>query len=795
MIDARYRTATGRRSPRAESAALLVAVVLAGCFQDDGLIDPRNPPREPLAKFVGGGIDLRASDTGGHEARLLALTDPKIALVWQFLGPKEFVRAPSSAVVNAKAPYDFSVAMWDPPAGVVLDNPDVAIGQFWLYCDRNGNGILDRLIHPGMVPIQARIDTLYRAYNDAVEDLLASAEVREKAEEVSETLYAGAFGTMTIRHGDREDTLYAGRTPQDLQLGPGSTVHTRIRVLTHQNKWDQFFSLRKRDNERYYTTREAPGYVYAADVPYRRRVFPRPGQERVFEEKFRRIVAALSDYIQISSALLADAARKGYQNYPYDGDAEAGEDFVTARSRAHFVVYLKDGKALADLLAGERSSSFQVKGLERLKTGYNLITCDDQYRCEALPPDSPIRLDLGKTDAFFNPVATSAKPPAPMAAPVPPAPVPPSASALARIAGAYAYLPGSPLHFAEHAGTLWADHLEEGLVRLWPKDSLGYYTSLRPLQFQFSADGEGGIRKVFAFRGSLRYVGVRDSGLPAGDLGRRVEALLAPRSHPQPLARAQALAALRFDYGGDTLLLAEPAEDSLRVTVPGMFPQRMDFLDSSALVSRSLDLRIVFASDAAGKCPGAWVERGGIRRFAPALGYAAPGPRDLFPGLPDTLPDTVSAHAGSGRDGLPTLDGLPRFAHAGDSAFLRAGDGWVDSLGAAEGGFFPGRGGDFLRLRVPGLRGKAVAIAVTVQPERGAGARRVRFAARGGASATRQDEPLGAEAWADFKDGPIILTIGPFRAGADPYYVRLEQVPTADKPVAYAFGGYLAVTE
>ncbi|HLP43307.1 MAG TPA: hypothetical protein VK465_17515, partial [Fibrobacteria bacterium] len=235
--------------------------------------------------------------------------------------------------------------------------------------------------------------------------------------------------------------------------------------------------------------------------------------------------------------------------------------------------------------------------------------------------------------------------------------------------------------------------------------------------------------------------------------------------------------------------------DSLWITIPGMYPQRADALDSSTLISRASELRVSLIPDAQG-CPGAWVEQGPARTFAPAYDCSARPAGERFPGLPDTLSDTVSTEGGSARDLDPTLDGKPRFAGDGDSLFLRGGDGWVAALGTSHpGGYALAHGGDYVLLRVPALEAGAVKVILHLRPERGSGRRRARFSIRAGNAAERQDEDLGGQVWVAFTDKPVELVLGPFPARKEPWYLRVERVPTADAPFAIGLAGYVATTD
>ena len=208
------------------------------------------------------------------------------------------------------------------------------------------------------------------------------------------------------------------------------------------------------------------------------------------------------------------------------------------------------------------------------------------------------------------------------------------------------------------------------------------------------------------------------------------------------------MASKRFDFGGDTLRFETFAEDSLRAIVPGIFPQRVIAVDGRSFASQNLALRLTLVHDSAGQCRGLQVNRNGRSVFAPKMGYSVQATRELISGLPETVPDTVSRHGGTAVDMEPTLDGMPRFADAADSLFLRAGDGWIHRLGTSHpAGFALGKGGEYLLLRIPGLAGRIASVTLILKPEAKAGKGRLRFSAFGGPSESDQRENLGEEGW------------------------------------------------
>jgi hypothetical protein len=760
-------------------------IPLAGCLRTDGgFIDPADPAKPVLGHFQG--KTENEGDSTLSAKRLQNLTNPLVTLVWKFLGPKEFIITPSQGSVDTKPPYLFDLTLLDPPSPDVLDNPDLAIGGLWLFSDRNGNGKLDRLIHPEMAAATRAIDSAYGIYQAALKELVASGEVKPEGIEIVETYHIGKFGTVTLGPPGDEDTLFLGRAAGDTAFLE-SLFHSRFRTLQYQNRWEKFFSLRKRDNDYYQVIRPSPDHIYEIDMPINRRLFPKPGGRHEFERKMRAVIAAFVEFSRVGSTLLAEQVKLGHNQYPFDGFDEAGADWVAGRSRKDFILYIRDEAALRDLREAERTSSFTVKGMDKLRTGYNAVHCDDQYACEFLAPGSVLTIDLGQTEEYFNPPSTPLRKPLTVLAPA-------RVEGQERLAGTYAFEPFYPVHIAASGPYLWAEVPEEGILRLTAADSLTYYATDRDLQLQFVPNDSGETYKLFIFKGRKKYVATRDSVPGPSDLAAGIASSLAADVPADP-AWASRFAAAGYAYGKDTLRLAWTG-DSLRVTVPGMLPISLVARDSLSFFSRQSDLRLDFGLDAGGGCTGVWVARAGKRIMAPALGYHGPGPAELFPGIADSLPRAASEHAGTGRDRLSAMDGGPRIVPGSDSLFLRAGDGWVDSVGGsgASDGISLRQGGDFLRFRVPGLEGKAMAMELTLCPQRGVKGR-ARLSVLGGADRDRQEDVLGAEFWADLDGKCQTVRLGPWTVPADPYYVRIGQVPTADSPFVYSFDLYRALTE
>lgn len=758
------------------SRFLLGCVLLAGCLRDGGIIDPDKPDHLPaLGRFQGRAFN--EGDTALSAKRFLELSRPKIALVWQFIGPKEHTWAPTDASLDADAPFRFSLTLRNPPPDSILENVDLAIGSFWLYVDANRNGSLDRMIHPELLALNLAVDTLYAAFNVAMDRVIEVSEVRNPRVEVMETFYIGPQGMVVVGEGSERDTLWPGGTPDYLKEEVWTAIlNNRFRVLNHPSRWERFFALRKRANDYIRTHKPAAGFAFAVDFPYERKLFPKPGMEVEFETRVRAATWAHIEFLARYKTMIGSALAKGWPDYPYDGFESGAEDWVAGRSRFYTILYVSGQAYLDEMLAAERTSSFQVKGRERLVKGYNLIRCDDQYDCEVLDPADSIRIDLGESEAYFNP-------PSKPAMPRPPAAMEGSLSRqdLADLAGVYTFVPSLPMSVNHRDGYLWAVIPALGTYRLHPDDSLLFSTPASDLHVQFIRTASRVEKALLITRGQ-RYVVLPDTSLSLPDshlriLDRAAGRTAAPATSPEPGAFAGT-----FDFARDTLEVTAPSEgDSIIVSVPGMRRHAYRRLDDSTWFSPDCDCALGFVRDTSGVLA-ARLLRGDTLREAPNFLRPFPSLSERHPALaslPDTLVATVE---GSANDAYRALDGKPRYAGSADSLYARSGDGRIEALDAT----LPGephslhgeRAG--LVLRLDSLDGPAARISLLLRKDRSARKARVRFRILGGPSRESIREVLQEGFWLDFPADSALLEIGPVPVSASPYFVRIEKVPTAD---------------
>jgi hypothetical protein len=768
--------------------ACLLSLSLFSCFRDDGIINPDDGSGKPsLGRFRG--RTYNEGDTAFSSKRYGGLTNPKIALVWQFIGPKEFTYATSDGQIkDANIPFKFEFNLVNPPDKEILESPDLAVGTFWLYQDENGNGKLDRLIHPDLLAMNRAVDSIYGAYTDAQARVLEVSEIKPVRVPVTETYYIGRFGaTVRILDG-KPDTIWTDPDGRylDQQLWI-SVLNNRFRVLNYSNRWERYFALRGRANDYYRVAAPAEGYAFAYEFPYERKLFPLPGKEAEFEARVRDATWKLIEFNARYAAMYQEEVKQGWNDYPFNGFGQPGEDWVAGRTRNYSLLYMRNMAGMDELVEAEKASSFSVTGKEKLHLGYNLVWCNDYYDCKVLDASDSIHVDLGMDEAYFNPPPTSwanpVKNPVPSGTP---------ASWLERLQGAYMFQPDHPFSLMAAQGALWASIPDVGTFRFLPSDSLHFFARARDMQIQI-VEEKGRVEKLLFYRNGKRWVALKDSTLeiPASDKDR----LLAASGRKPGLARKDAMEGYfgRYDHAGDTLRIeAASGGDSMRVSVPGLVPHVYLPESDSAFFSPECDCRLSFRRNEAGKVTDAVMEREGKSALAPSFAYVSRTPADLFPD-PEAKPDSAAASCdGGARDAYVWLDGKGRYKGSPDGLFLAEGDPGVSRLEHS----LPwepvslDQGGNGLVLKLDGAKGRTAALSVLIRKDANAGKGRVRFRLTGGADPAGRERLLSDDFWVDFAGDSASVSLGAWPVDAEPFYVRLERVATPYPEFPLAFDRY-----
>jgi hypothetical protein len=766
-------------------AILPLGLTLVGCFKDDGVIFPDQEGLTPLASISGKAAN--EGDTALSAKRWLQLGKPKITLVWQFVGPKAYGEVFEKSSVDVSAPFAFSVEIRNPPPPEVLASQEPVIASFWLYADRNGNGRLDRIVHPELRTLNGKVDSLREIYERKAAEFKEASVALESRIPVTDTFYLESTGTLIHAAGGRFDTLFMGKSPEDAGTYQ-EIIFRRYRLLKDFNGWENFFALRKKAHD--YSMSSTPVIGHALRLVYQDwcKRFPIPGQESRFESALMAATQAALNYNIALYQSVGAGVRKGWADYPYAGFDSSGQDWVAGKSRWYHLIYLPDQASLNSLLEAERGGSFRIDNVGGLRRGYNLTFCDEQYRCRILSSRDSILIDLGETNAYFDPLS---KPIEPMMKDYTPVPIGPAA--LKVLEGEYRYKPFHSITILSRYGDLWGDIPDYGLHRLTPVDSLRFFAPGSELQLEFVASEKGVIEKLLLFRNQERAVVIKMDTLGQGEAtARKVDSVYSqPRGRLPPSLLSHLPPA--FDYRKDSALVKwSEAGDSAMVAIPRLPGQTFYPMNDSQLSSRSSQDRLTLRRNGMGTINGISYATFAGEFFLPAFGYKPRLPADLFS---DTLPRSrlVSAGDGTGRDTYVNLGGSHRYACSEDGLFLRSGDGWIARMGAGGGGdsISMGIGGvPSLVFRIAGLEGKSVKLELRICQEKSGKPGRILFSLRGGAAEDRRQDLIAENHWVNPLEKGASLSWEPIFIPSDPYYLGLDQTATADAPFFYSFDHY-----
>lgn len=769
----------------------LFMITAVSCMRDDGIVDP--PDREglrPMARYAG--VAISESDTAIPVGRIKNLVNPKIALVWQFVGVRAYRETRSETVVLTQPPFNFSARLLDPPPPEVLNQSELAIGNFWLYSDRDGNGRLERLIHPELQAKNRVIDSMHREFLLSNDSLVRAARYDPVASNVSDTYYLGKFGAVISATGAEEDTLWQGSSEREAPLW-SMYLGVRYQLLVSFSRWERFFALRKKEEDRAIFLRPSSLHAQIVEYHHKQRLYPLPGRAEEFERLLRKATLQRMRLLLDYDANQSEARAKGWLEYPYSGFDVDGSDWVAGRAKEHFIVYFRNRSELDELMNAERWSTFRFKGLEHVKLGYNLVRCDDQYDCSVLSEQDTISLHLGWREGYFKPPSSPVRKPLELMPATAAEPVDPE-----QLEGAYDYLSYRPISVVVRDRRLWISIPDQGIFQLHAADSANYYSPAGNLQVTFPGETEAG-RKLILYLGPTPAVAVRDSRgrfTDAFSAAAQEVARLAERMSSELPSTLKSMSPQAFDAKGDTLMLWAGNGDTLWLRGPGLSVQPLLAYNDSDFYSPYSPLEAGLRRGVDGEISVLRLRRSERWEILPNFGYSPHMPDSLLPGLTGPLERMVSSHGGSGLDAYVGIDGKSRFSCSEDGAYLQAGDGWVYSLdrGFAVDSISLRNDGDGLILRLEGLAGGAAGLELVLCSERKQQKGRVLLSLSGGAESGAMSDILAEPHWVEMSNAAKIVSFAPIPVPADPYYVRIALLPTPEAPNFHAWNGYIVKT-
>lgn len=769
--------------------AVCAALCLASCFRDGGYVAPEEDNNLPvLARFQGEAV-IKGTTLSGE--RMGNITNPKVALVWQFVGPSSFGVAFDDITVDTRAPFRFSAEFRNPPPDSIAFSEEPAIGAFWFYSDGNENGMLDRVAHPKVAAHDAALAKLQEDYKKTRQSLLDVSEIRAKPEIYKDTFLVDSIGTFIHYVGGRKNVLFQSEGPEQKDVW-NEVLFRRYRLLRNFNGWQNFFALRKKLQDYYQVSTPSAEYSWFHEFEERRVLFPKAGKEVEFEERLQLAGWAYMKYTLTVYKVQQEAVDSGWVDYPFQGYDQPGTDWVVGKSRRYFVLYFPNQASMDRVLQAEAGGSFSVDGIDGMHLGYNLLDCDDQYRCKVLRKDDKVYVDLADNEEFFNPPSPK------LVLPVKTfTPITLSRDSLKLLEGRYEYQPNRPILIASRGGDLWCEVFGLGTFRMHAAGGRLFYVPGTDLQFEFIATLGGRIGKVLMYHLGERSVGFRTDTLVRNEaLDVRIDRIRSQDSAQWPASLVSSLPD-RFMLGKDSLLrLSYDAEGKrLSLRYPGFPDAEYVPANDSEAFNPGSDARLAFVRNPEGTLTGLGWSRFEGDYFLPDPDYKPRKPADLFAdtGSPPDLP--ASEHGGSGRDSYVKLGGGNRYACAGDGRYLKAGDGWLDSIrkGARGDSISLHDPDDGLLFKVTGQEGKRIRLDLIACGDKTGRQGHVLMALHGSESAQGPFATTLSEAdWV--RPGPAgdTLSFSPIPIPSDPYYLELRKVHTWNDSLYFSFDGYQA---
>lgn len=648
-------------------ALALLVTLWAGCFRDSGIVDIDKPESlPPLARFQGRAYN--EGDTTLPSNRLLELVHPTIALVYHSIGARENIRTVTAGVVATSPPFAFQIEMKQAPPLSIQNDDEVAVGLFWLFSDRNENGIFDRGTHPEYAKKLREIDSLTRLYYQRNDSLLAISEVIPEGVAAEETTWVGPHGLTLVGSKNKPDTVWPAIP--GFWSKPTEAPFIRKNVLLSQGKWERFFDRRKRSNPASYTVLPNPDYSLEMVLRYSRRLFPRKGLENAFNQGVMEVGVLSLQRDALASKYQTEAFQKGWLDYPFDGFNETGADWGAGRSRDQFVFYFPTWKSIEMMKKAERSSSFQIANLDQIAPGYNLMECNDQYDCRRLGEGAEIKIYLGKSEVYFNPPSVIRPFTASIRSPG-------IDTVLNRsgmdLEGTYSFQPGVPFSFQKAGGSFWLDAPPFGGTQVQMVDSLRGVGVGNAMQIQFvptEKDDMGEIGKlILDWRGS-RYVAVRASSSIEAKTEEKITRHLQAAASDLSVGITESLKQPYRWLGVDTLKFSEASSQSVWLSGNGFPKQKLVAVDSTTLVSTVSDFELQWKRKP-DQIEGEWFlfTGGASFRIPPVAFSGARNDSTLFHAL-----RLVHDFQGSAKDRSMDVQGKPRFTCAEDSLYFIPGD-------------------------------------------------------------------------------------------------------------------------
>lgn len=389
---------------------MLQVLVVGGCWMVNV------PETSSPSLFKVNGKAMIENDSVFSQQRLLQITNPKVLLVWRFIGYTEQEFHKPSGVVSLKFPYQFTVDLESFPEGEVVNGLEPCIGDFVLFSDVNGNDQTDDLTHPLH---QLMLDTLKKKRSSYLDVYRSWKYLGVRHEDPVNTKDVYELDTEGVLFYLPEGEKIKITTVEDL----GVSIEKADSLLNHildgwmyalydSDKWEQFFLFRQRDilpaRIDYQKIRDH-GVYSRYTLMYQRRIFPRQEWKKQWYAITPLLMQKYFDMAMYFQKVSAIATKKHWDDYSFENGGS--KDWVFGWSSWDHLLYVHDNLSLFKLKKAERTSGFIVDHPEELKIGFNLIHCDINYHCEIRNNQPSVDLRLGTKAVHFNePIPTRIMP-------------------------------------------------------------------------------------------------------------------------------------------------------------------------------------------------------------------------------------------------------------------------------------------------------------------------------------------------------------------------------------------------
>ncbi len=384
---------------------VLTLLLMSCLWENNSLISSDTRELEPLVRYRGRAV--RKPEKEMHPEKYLNLKNTQISMVWTYVGyTRQQASHYESDIETKEPPYPFEGSIMLPPPEDIIQSEEAVIGSFWLYSDVNNNNEFDALYHPNEKQWHDSLSALRKQYQTIWDEFDSLSTYEKNAKNGHESLLVTKKGVILKPMGGEYIKLF---DPIPHNLPPEiwqRLLILRAYLLHQRTNYESFFMNRHKDEDIYYLTSSSIDKdTLEIELYFKQRLFPIPKHLKAFQLKIMEL-----SMIELQSIALAENINqwrydegKNWRNYPYIMDGK--KDWVAGRAINFHVLYIPTHAELESFKQAEKMSAMVFNNLEKIRRGYNLIYCAENYICEFKDWDSNIEIMMGNEyDHFDDPV-------------------------------------------------------------------------------------------------------------------------------------------------------------------------------------------------------------------------------------------------------------------------------------------------------------------------------------------------------------------------------------------------------